>query len=484
MNVLFRADASERIGGGHIGRCIALAEELKDRGVQVQFVTRGSNELGPSMLERAGIAFHILACNEDWRSDAAATQKIAGSADWIVVDHYGLDGRWQAELKQTGRQVLVIDDLADRQHCCDILVDTGRPVGDTAYERLVPDDCIVMQGPRFLMLRQEFSDRKQSVSSSGRKKVLVFFGAADGAALTLPTLDALDRSSHRSLLDVHVIVTEANAQREEIRKREGVVVHEDVTNMASLMAELDFAIGAGGVSMWERCCMGLPSLTIAVNDNQKPGVKVAADAGAVISLELATTRETDKYCKEISRFVVQCDDPGAISDAARQLVDGRGAARIAGIMGPAQLRNATGDDCKLIWEWASDPAVRRMAFQPDPIPFDSHIGWYMSRLESDTTLIQIAEIDGRPAGQVRLDHDDQEAGWVVDISVAAAYRGRGHAVGFLLKAIARFRRKHPGATVVAWVKFDNEPSIRLFEAAGFFRSEATTDAIRFVDSVT
>lgn len=330
MNVLIRADASAQAGGGHIARCIALAEAIHDRGGDALFATRQDATLGHRMLKAAGMPYRELSCGADWLSDAEATRQLLGGNDWVVVDHYGLDARWQKVFKDDGIGVLVLDELADRPHACDILVDTGRPEdGGNAYDRLVPDNCIRLLGPHYLVLRREF--RETPPAPKDQKKttdLLVFFGSTDGASLTGRLLDAIDQVGLRGDLTTHVLLSKVNARYEEIRNRRGIVVHENVSDMAGLLADMDIAIGAGGVSMWERCRMGVPSLTVALNDNQMPGVTLASSAGVIRSLALNDARDPVLFSDALSRFFECRQSWPAIGAAGRKIVDGNGAARI------------------------------------------------------------------------------------------------------------------------------------------------------------
>ena len=333
MKILLRADASAKTGAGHMGRCIALAQELEARGNLVEFATRTDDRLGTSMLTRAEIPFHILDCNDDWRSDAKATREAAQASDWVVVDHYGLDDRWETQIRKSGSKILVIDDLANRRHDCDILVDAGRAPGSDAYRDLLPPASAVLFGPRYSILRREFRTQQRRASRTRKKNILVFFGSADGSELTIPVLEALDGVDCRASLNVHVVVTDANPRRRQIRQLEGVIVHENVPNMAALLSGMDMAIGAAGLSMWERCRLGLPSLTIALNDNQRPGLEIAASAGAVVPLELEDARSSRILYETVSAFVANRNALEAARSAARRLVDGKGAIRIASLCG-------------------------------------------------------------------------------------------------------------------------------------------------------
>ena len=484
MNILLRADASAKTGGGHIGRCIALAQELRARGNPVEFATRADDRLGPSMLTHAEFPFRILDCNDDWQSDAKATREMAQTSDWVVVDHYGLDDRWETQIKKSGSKILVIDDLANRRHDCDILVDVGRAPGSDAYRDLLSPASAVLLGPRYSILRREFHAWQRRAPQTQKKNILVFFGSADGSELTIPVLEALDGVDCRAFLNVHVVVTDANPKRQQVRQFEGVIVHENVPNMAAVLGGIDMAIGAAGVSMWERCRMGIPSLTIAVNDNQKPGLEIAASAGAVVPLALEDAQSSRILHETVFAFVANRNALEAAGSAARQLVDGKGVIRIASLCGSVRLRRALREDYKLTWNWANDSLVRQMSFNTAPISYERHIEWYDARLNCASAFIRIAEIDGDPVGQVRFEYVEDEKGWLVDISVAREFRGQGLALELLQKALLELRRDFADARVVARVKKANRNSIRLFESAGFFRHSENGDAVRFVDHVS
>ena len=482
MNILIRADASAETGGGHIGRCLALAEAARARGDTAVFATRADAELGQSMLTAANFRYHLLDCDDDWQSDASATAQILDDIDWIIVDHYGLDVRWEAVFRDEGVRILVLDDLADRRHACDVLVDTGRSVRDQGvYDGLVPTECRRLLGPRFLCLRREFNATNVNRCVKAGTDLLVFFGSADGFALTGPTLDALERLALPEDVTIHVVLTAATARYDELRARGGIVVHQNVTDMAGLLAKMDFVIGAGGISLWERCCMGVPSLTIALNDNQAPGVELAAKSGGTFYLSLDDARNPDLLAAAVARRITDHKDWPDIAAAGRRLVDGKGAVRVLSMLGPVRFRPATAEDSELIWRWAHDPAVRAMAFRPDPIPRKDHDVWYARLLANDEAMILIVKIGAADAGQVRFEWNASEGGWVIDISVSTHFRGKGMALECLMKAVTLLRLKHPGAVAIAWVKEENMPSLKLFEAAGFARDFVRSGAVRFCD---
>ena len=141
LKVAFRCDASIQIGSGHVMRCLTLANELHDKGVEITFVCREhpghlfdfietSKHCLMSLPLPTSLAVGKLAHaqwlgvtqEEDARQSIEAL-KIIGHVDWLVVDHYALDVEWETAMRVGTEHIMVIDDLADRKHDCDVLLD-------------------------------------------------------------------------------------------------------------------------------------------------------------------------------------------------------------------------------------------------------------------------------------------------------------------------------------------------------------------------
>jgi len=178
MRLVFRTDASLTIGSGHVMRCLTLAEALRTRGAQCFFVCREHPGNLLELIRKRGFeacALHLntscaAAATVDaerptahaawlgahWRTDAAQTLAACGGSDvdWLIVDHYALDARWEAELRPACRKLMVIDDLADRNHDCDLLLDQNLVAeSDARYQQRVPPGCTLLLGPRYALLQ-------------------------------------------------------------------------------------------------------------------------------------------------------------------------------------------------------------------------------------------------------------------------------------------------------------------------------------------
>lgn len=312
MNIVFRVDASIIIGTGHVMRCITLADLMREKSAQVFFVCASLegnlNDLimkkGYRLFSFSTIDFYSTEINTwDWQSDAVTTFDVIHSekvvVDWLIIDHYGLDHRWEQKLQEYSKKIMVIDDLANREHDCDLLLDQNYYKNkNERYDGLVSPTCKRFLGPEYALLRTEFWEIGQAkIDRDGRvRRILVFFSGSDPTNETLKALDALMQID-RSMLHIDVVVGQSNPNREDIRLRceelSDVYYHCQVENIAEMMANADLAIGAGGVTMWERCYLGLPAITIIIADNQRETTEAVAEYGAIWNLgwhELVTSR--------------------------------------------------------------------------------------------------------------------------------------------------------------------------------------------------
>lgn len=270
MNIIIRVDASVSIGSGHVMRCLTIAKKLREKGCHIKFWMEP--------LEGDLIDFVE---NEGFSNISKAEQ-----ADLYIVDHYQIDKRQEQKIRMFANKLMVIDDLA-REHDCDLLLDQNAlPNYETRYDNLVPQRCVKLLGPKYLIMRDEFIEARQQMSSqsSSIKRLLVFMGGTDPTNETRKILKALDSFE---FLHVDVVVGNGNPKKvqiEEICHLKSYHYHCQINYMAKLMQQADYSIGAGGSALWERCYVGLPSSTTIIADNQISTTKFAASLGVVKNL--------------------------------------------------------------------------------------------------------------------------------------------------------------------------------------------------------
>ena len=350
LNIFFRADASLKIGIGHVMRCLTLAQALRDRGAYCRFICREHAGHLLDWIRQAGFEVTALPLSDkrshidlpayepvlphaewlgsDWQTDASQTIASLGDChpDWVIVDHYGLDHRWESQLRSVCEKIMVIDDLANRCHDCDVLLDQNYYRDqDQRYQAWLPKHCKTLLGPAYILLRPEFEKAKQGqrIRDGMVKRVLVFFGGSDPKNQTQTVLDALKKMR---LLDVavDVVVTQANPNRHSIKllcdQVPGATYHCKVSNMAELIVNADLGIGAGGSAMWERCYLGLPTITVVFAKNQVRTTEDVAQLGVIEYLGWADLLGESDYQKAISGLISNAKKMRQISGKAVTMV--------------------------------------------------------------------------------------------------------------------------------------------------------------------
>lgn len=315
MNIVFRCDASIQIGTGHVMRCLTLADALKSEGVESHFICREHTGHLLELIERRGYQSHCLPYNSQVKPPnkgnlehtswlGVTQQEDAGlcaellqrlKPDWLIVDHYALDIFWESALRPYCNKIMVIDDLADRQHDCDVLLDQtfGRDKQD--YAIWVPKHCLLLCGANYALLRPEFTQWRE-YSLKRRKKgqlehVLINLGGVDKENVTTQILKKIPNNALPEHCRITVVMG-STAPWVDIVQEQAVLmpwlteVKTGVSNMAELMANTDLAIGAAGSTSWERCCLGLPSLVLCLANNQKKVISMLEKAGVSLTLSL------------------------------------------------------------------------------------------------------------------------------------------------------------------------------------------------------
>ena len=353
MTIVFRADASARMGTGHVTRCATLAETLRARGAQTSFVCREHPGHLAGALEKRGLPVTLLptpsapssVAGEDYAAwlgvppQEDADQTIAvlrGSRpDWLVVDHYGLGIEWERCLRPHAGKLLVVDDLGNRRHDCDVLLDQNYSTesGDR-YADLVPERCEQLLGPRYAILAPEYARQRtlQTPRDGVVRRVLVYFGGADPHNVTMRALEALCTPVFTEL-DVDLVVGTNNTHRAALEARAAARprtrTHGTRPHLADLMAQADLAIGAGGVTTWERMCLGLPALVVSIADNQRPTCEALAASGLIAYIGDSNAVGAVEIGRALETLLADPERLAALSAQGARLVDGVGASRVA-----------------------------------------------------------------------------------------------------------------------------------------------------------
>ena len=446
-------------------RCLTLAEALRAKGAEVWFVSRAHEGHLGGIIEGRGFRLLVLPSSGtakiiteadflavSWERDvedtAAALDGAGVHPDWLVVDHYGIDVRWERAMRQHAAAVMVIDDMADREHDCDLLLDQNLIVGMTSrYAGKVPLHCGVMVGPRYALLHPVYADLHPSMPprSGPVGRILVSFGGADlgnitgrviGAFLALGRSDIVmdvivdPRHSHRAAMDVRV------------RGSGNVRLHSSLPSLAPLMARADLAIGGAGATSWERVCLGLPALVVSLAQNQRPIAEGLQARGLARWLGDQEMVDETLLVAEIGKVIATGLDE-AWSLRCLETMDGRGVDQVcAALMVDTRglrVRRAKLEDEALVEEWAAMPVASGLR----PVTPIS-VAEFRNCLRDidDCRLYMVASAAGVDLGLVRFSR--QGVRWRVSDIARQPLRSRDFATPMLRAALLRLRAEIEG----------------------------------------
>lgn len=496
--IAFRVDATNRIGTGHFMRCLTLAEALKPNiGAKVRFICRDLPVYLQKMLEIKQVELVSLEtktneasgeqvldlAHSNWMEvglmqDAQDTIKaLSGQSwDWLIVDHYAIDARWESALRISARKIMVIDDIADRLHDCDMLLDQNYYADmQTRYANKVPAHCELLLGQHYALLRDEFrSLRKEIKPRTGLvENILVFFGGIDADNYTGQVVEALVGLSIKGL-QVDVVIGEQHPCRSSIEEAcaaQGFICHVQTNRMAELMANADLAIGAGGTAIWERCCLGLPALSVCIADNQFKQITDAAALGLLYAPS-AGGDIVEKIKRHVKSLVEAPLLLKLISNTASKAIDGLGAIRVSRLLvGDVEMREANEKDTLRLFEWRNHPMIRAASRNKDIISWEGHKSWLSRVIADKDKVLLIGHLTGKPVGVVRFDKKNDAAEISIYLVPGDGYRGYG--CKLLLSAERWIMDNRLDIKCIrAVVLQDNTASHRLFRNANY-RLEST-----------
>lgn len=462
------------MGAGHLVRCLALAQAWRDRGgAPAVLATACDNERLLQWYRDEGcevVRIQGDAGGEaDWRRTAEA---ISGRhVSWFALDGYHFTASYRRRVKEHRYRLLLIDDLARPDDChADLIVNQNIYASSACYP---PGPFAALLGTRYCLLRREFRSGTQAarhIAGIGRR-VFVSLGGGDASIPVSKVLEALGRVEVDGL-EATIVVGPGATDVPMLRARAAALpfvrfVH-GAGQISGFMRWADAAVISAGSTCWEAACTGLPSIVLVLADNQRAVAEALEEAGVMVSAGWHAEATADDIARRLAALL---RDPSRREEMARRgqtLVDGRGAERVVRCMQAMTLsvRPVVEADSRLLWTWANDPAARQASFSSRPIPWEEHLRW-MHRKLNDRNCYYFVLLDagGQPVGQVRFDAAGDGA--VVSVSLGPEFRGHGYGASGLRLACARLFSVSRVQRVIAYVKPDNDASVRAFAAAGF-----------------
>ena len=472
--VLFRVDSSSKIGGGHLIRCLELAKLFKKNEYKIFFICRNFvGNLNNGVTEENFNLLLIDDPSKNYERDFNNSEiliKNLGKFNFLVVDNYQLDILWESQMRKYAKKIIAIDDLANRKHDCDILIDQNfAENNDLRYEGLVNKNTIKLLSPKYSIIKKEF--RNINIKKSVNKKVeniFICFGATDPSNHSIKVIEALDLLNYE-LNSINVFTTEENLNYEALKKKcsttKNCFFYSNKFQLPEILSSCDLAIGSGGSMCWERAFLGVPSIVFGIAKNQIEIIKALIKNEIVVG-EHWNPKPDINLIKYWLKFVI--DNPkilGKLSNKSKEMVDGFGLDRINEYIKPVEFkfREVTLNDAKKLFVWRNNPNIRNISKNKNTLKFESHIIWLKKVLRDPKILFLIAENEKEPIGVIRFNISQN----IANVSIYKVPNSR-KSFGLIKKSSNWLFKSNPNIKGIrAEILEENEISYNAFYSAGY-----------------
>jgi UDP-2,4-diacetamido-2,4,6-trideoxy-beta-L-altropyranose hydrolase len=501
MRVAVRVDASTTIGTGHLRRCLSLLSALTELKTEVCFVQRQHDTVGMNVMKSFTCQTHwlaepqpYLACEDPgpvahapwagvpWQQDAAETIAALKSfaPDWLVVDHYAFDARWHDEVRLAlGCGIVVIDDLGDRALSADILLDSNASENHRVkYANRLQREPRYLTGIRFALLSPTYRSAPRYIFQDNVQSIGVFMGGTDPNNISAHILQTL-RTDTGFQGQIEIASSSSNIHNDRLARlcaEDGhATLSLDLADLSAFFARHDLQIGAGGTASYERCCIGAPTISLAIAENQLAVIPILEEMGVIQSAVLPHVEETHwlpdapPLASVAQNLMTSPAKRRQMSENSRALVDAKGAGRVALAMliSTMTVRPATMMDGAMLHAWRNHPTTRSMSINTEEIILTDHLSWLGAAIADKSRTLLVACIEDRPVGTIRFDFVDEQD-WLVSLYLDPDLHGLGIGKQMLLtgeRALAA--QSQDGLVFRAKVVEGNVASARLFEGAGY-----------------
>jgi len=329
IKIAVRADGNDRIGMGHIMRCMALAEELQKHTAEIMFFTRSNKEV-IEKIHQKGFQTALIkssGLSQEVKEIEALISRY--SINVVITDSYDITEKYLDEIKKNVLLLVTIDDLNQAVFPSDIVIN-GNLYAEELHYRSKYGSTKFLLGPRFVLMRSEFLDVPERKIRSEVKNVLVTVGGSDGYNLTPQILKTMDTILQQ--LKITVVIGPHFLNTGEIREiasqvHHEVVVKENVNYMKDLMLDCDLAITAGGTTLYELAVTGTPAVVILQAENQIMGAEKLNDKGVIINLGLGNKDFSEPLKKSVASLINDYKMRKKMSCRGQLLVDAQGCRR-------------------------------------------------------------------------------------------------------------------------------------------------------------
>lgn len=456
-------EGGPNIGLGHISRCTSLYDEIENFEYEAVFYIFGEIE-GIELLKDRKVY------SVNWMEEDYITENVK-SEDLCIVDSYLATQELLESISLRAKKVLYIDDTNRINYPRGIIVNPSLDVSGMNYSKTQSRDYLL--GPEYIILRSSFLRMERRTVRNSVCKVIITMGGSDFRQLTPAIINEVSSCYPHIQFDVIIGAAFTNLDEISALSYSNVSLHYNIdeNTMREMMISADVAITAAGQTIYELIATRTPFIPIQIAENQSNNIHSIQKLGLITKSILYSSQS---FISDLNVSFTQLLDFKVRKNLIKKfenIIDGKGRRRIidkltADEIDPITLRAITFSDCDLIYEWASDELVRKNAFNPDKIDYESHKEWFQSKLCSRNTFMYIILAGNAPVGQIRIDIEN-DCG-IIDYSIDSDHRGRGFGKAALREVGENIRKDCPRLKMlIGRVKFDNTSSQKAFESANF-----------------
>ena len=477
MQIAFRVDCSSKIGSGHLVRCLNLGRQLNKNFKKIFFLVKKSdyfeinqkfilqNKFKPIIFGKDDKTFSL-------KSDITSTLKICKKKkiDTLIVDNYQIDHNWENRVKKKIKKLIVIDDLANRKHNCDILIDQNYVKNlSTRYNNLTNKNCLKLLGPKYTLLNNSFNNLKFS-SDHKVKRIFIFFSTVFKSNLYNLVTSVLSKKEFKNFKIDYVVGNISKKKIIKLKKKlpTNFRLFSKQKNLHRLMKKSSFAIGSGGTNTWERINLALPSIVFCISPNQKNICNFLDQKNIIHYLGVFKKNSKSKLYLAIRNMIYHFNKKKDLALENKSLIDGYGTKRINFFLNKKKFNKISFKkisilDTDLLFMWANDTNVRQNSFSKKTISYKEHQRWLHKKLLDKKSILLKLMIDRLPVGQIRF--DKKKNFYHLDYSIDKAFRNLGLGKLIIKESIKKFIKRNN--TIIAEVKKANLKSIKIFQSLNF-----------------
>ena len=335
-SVVFRADANPEIGMGHIMRCLSIADAFSED-FKVSFILSDDGPI--KIISDRGYESVVLESDYRYPDDETAYWPDEITPDILIVDSYFVTDHYMHELRKRSGLLVYVDDLSEHPYKVDTIINYNVYADAEKYLELYGksgvDEPKLILGPAYVPLRSDFYTIPEKVTSSEVRDILISTGGADPMHIAVDMIRTLcSAESHK--FNYHLLIGAMNTDRDEILSlsggKENIILHENVSDMRTLICSMDIVLSAAGSTLYEVCACGIPLITFVIADNQLSGAKSFDKRGLAVFAGDLRYENRDELANILLNTIDRVSKDymlrKSMVETMRRLVDGQGAKRI------------------------------------------------------------------------------------------------------------------------------------------------------------